>query len=234
MQLKPGNPYPLGATWDGLGVNFALFSENATKVELCLFDSADAANESQRIELREKTDMVWHAYLDGLRPGQLYAYRVYGPFEPKNGHRFNHNKVVLDPYAKAVGRKVRWQDEMFSYKMGDPAADLSFDERDNAAFAPLGSVVDPSFTWGDDRPPRIPWHKTVIYELHVKGMTMLHPGVADPIRGTYAALSAGEVIRHFKELGITAVELLPVHHHTDDKFLIDKGLSNYWGYNTLG
>jgi len=233
MLMKPGAPYPLGATWDGLGVNFALFSEHAEKVELCLFDSPEMAHESQRFALPEQTDMVWHGYLPGVRPGQLYGYRVYGPYDPLRGHRFNANKVLLDPYAKGIGRTVRWSDEMFGYTVGHPEADLSFDDRDNAAFAPLAAVVDTAFTWGDDKPPATPWHKTVIYELHVKGFTKLHPDVPEALRGTYAGLASEAAIRHLKDLGVTAVELLPVHHHVIDRHLVDKGLTNYWGYNTL-
>jgi glycogen operon protein len=233
MSMKPGAPYPLGATWDGLGVNFALFSEHAEKVELCLFDSPEMAHESQRFTLPEQTDMVWHGYLSGARPGQLYGYRVYGPYDPPRGHRFNANKVLLDPYAKGIGRTVRWSDEMFGYSVGHPDADLSFDDRDNAAFAPLAAVVDTAFTWGDDKPPATPWHQTVIYELHVKGFTKLHPEVPEAIRGTYAGLASQAAIRHLKELGVTAVELLPVHHHAVDRHLVDKALTNYWGYNTL-
>src|SRR3954451_8661495 len=179
MRVWPGRPYPLGATWDGAGVNFALFTEHATKVELCLFDKPDATQESQRLEVREYTDQVWHLYLPDLLPGQLYGYRIHGPYEPAKGHRFNPNKVVLDPYAKAIGRDLRWDDSLFGYKIGDAKADLSFDARDNAAFAPLASVVDTAFTWGDDRAPRTPWHKTLIYELHVKGFTQRLPGVPD-------------------------------------------------------
>jgi isoamylase len=233
MRVQPGQPYPLGATWDGLGVNFALFSEHATGVALCLFDSPDARTESQRIPLREHTDMVWHAYVLDLRPGQLYGYRVSGPYEPAAGHRFNPHKVVLDPYAKAVGRTLRWADELFGYRIGDPQEDLSFDERNNAAFAPLAAVADGAFTWGDDTPPRTPWHETIIYELHVKGFTQLHPDVPPARRGTYAGLASEPVLRHLGELGITAVELLPVHHHAFDRHLVELGLSNYWGYNTL-
>jgi glycogen operon protein len=234
MKIRPGSPYPLGATWDGVGVNFAIFSEHATKVELCLFDSADAKRESQRIELPEHTDMVWHGYLPDVIPGQLYAYRVHGPYEPKEGHRFNPHKLVLDPYAKAIGRDITWGPEMFAYKMGDKEEDLSFDTRDNAALAPLAAVVDPAFTWGNDKPPRTPMHKTIIYEMHVKGFTKLHPGVPDGIRGTYSALAQESVIRHLTELGVTAVELMPVHEFSDDQHLVDKGLHNYWGYNTYG
>ena len=233
MRVWPGKPYPLGATWDGAGVNFALFSENGTGVELCLFDSVTATRESARIRLTDQTDMVWHCYLPDVRPGQLYGYRVHGPYEPEQGHRFNPNKVLVDPYAKGVFRKVRWCDEMFGYRVGDAAEDLSFDDRDNAAFVPLGVVVDPAFTWGDDSSPRIPWHRTVIYELHVKGFTRLHPEVPPELRGTYAALATEPVLRYLTELGITTVELLPVHHHVHDRRLVDKGLTNYWGYNTL-
>jgi isoamylase len=234
VQVRPGQPYPLGATWDGRGVNFALFSEHATGVDLCLFDSADAASESHRIPLTEQTDMVWHGYIPGVQPSQLYGYRVSGPYEPQKGHRFNPAKVLLDPYAKAIGRTVRWSDETFGYRIGDPAADLSRDERDSAPFAPLGSVVDTAFTWGDDRPPRVPWHKTFIYETHVKGFTKRHPDLPENVRGTYAGLASDAAINHLTRLGVTAVELLPVHHHAYDRHLVEKGLSNYWGYNTLG
>jgi len=233
MSMRPGRPYPLGATWDGRGVNFALFSEHATKVELCLFDSPEAAKESARLPLVEKTDQVWHGYLPGVQPGQLYGYRVHGPYEPGNGHRFNPHKVLLDPYAKSIGRRLNWSDALFGYKMGDGAGDLSFDERDSAADSPLGIVIDPAFTWGDDRPPKTAWNKTIIYEVHVKGFTKLHPDVPENLRGTYAGLASEPAIAHLKKLGVTAVELLPVHHFTTDKYLLDKGLSNYWGYNTL-
>jgi glycogen operon protein len=233
MRVWPGRPYPLGATWDGKGVNFALFSEHATQVELCLFDAADAKSEAHRIPLPEYTDHVWHGYLPDVLPGQLYGYRVHGPYEPQQGHRFNPHKVVLDPYAKLIGRDVQWADECFAYRLGDPEADMSFDERDSAAFAPLAVVIDPAFTWGDDRPPSTPWHKTLIYELQVKGFTKLHPEVPERLRGTYAGLASEPAIRHLTELGVTAVELLPVHHFLDDRHLIDRGLTNYWGYNTL-
>ena len=194
MRVWPGRPYPLGATWNGAGANFALFSEHATKVELCLFDGPDDAREAQRIEMTECTDQVWHCYLPDAIPGQLYGYRVHGPYDPEHGHRFNANKVVLDPYAKMLGRDVRWDDSLFGYTIGQD--DLSFDERDSAAFAPLASLVDTAFTWGDDRRPRTPWHKTFIYEMHVKGFTMQHPGVAENLRGTYAGLATDAVIRH--------------------------------------
>lgn len=232
MKSKPGRPYPLGATWEGAGVNFAIFSEHAEKLELCLFNSADDKAESQRIPLTERTDQVWHCYLPSILPGQLYGYRVHGPFDPAKGHRFNSNKVVLDPYAKLIGREIRWDDSIFSYKIGQD--DLSFDERDNAAFAPLASVVDTAFTWGDDRAPRTPWHKTVIYEMHVKGFSKRHPEVPESLQGTYAGLGSEPMIKYLKDLHITAVELLPIHQSLNDRHLIDKKLSNYWGYNTLG
>jgi len=233
MRVWPGNSYPLGATWDGKGVNFALFSEYATQVELCFFDTVDAAQPSQCLTMPERTDQVWHAYLPEVLPGQLYGYRVHGPDEPQQGHRFNPSKLVLDPYAKAIGRDVRWADELFAYRMGDPDADLSFDDRDSAAYAPLAVVIDPAFTWGDDRPPRTPWHKTVIYELHVKGFTQRHPAVPERLRGTYAGLASEPVVTHLASLGVTAVELEPVHHFLDDRGLVERRLTNYWGYNTL-
>jgi isoamylase len=231
MRMWPGNSYPLGATWDGSGVNFALFCENGTKVELCLFDSPDATKESQRIPFTETTDQVWHGYFPDLLPGQLYGYRVHGPFDPANGHRFNPNKIVLDPYAKLLGRELKWDDSLFSYQMGQD--DLTFSESDSAPFAPLAMVIDPAFTWGDDRPPRTPWHRTLIYEAHVKGMTMLHPDVPEPLRGTYAGLASEAVIKHLQDLNVTAIELLPIHQSLTDRSLVDKGLSNYWGYSTI-
>jgi glycogen operon protein len=231
MRVWPGSPLPLGATWDGSGVNFAIFAENATKVELCLFDSPDAKSESQRITVKENTDQVWHCHLPDALPGQLYGYRIHGPYDPPHGHRFNPNKVVLDPYAKLLGREVRWDDSLFGYKIGQD--DLSFDDRDSAPYAPLGAVVDSAFTWGNDRPPRTPWHKTLIYEVHVKGFTQRMPGVPEPVRGTYAGMASEAAIQHLTDLGITAVELLPVHQNLQDRHLLEKGLSNYWGYNTL-
>jgi glycogen operon protein len=233
VRVWPGRPYPLGATWDGAGVNFALFSENAARVELCLFDAVDGLKESQRVLFRERTNDVWHAYLPDVLPGQLYGYRVHGPYEPAAGHRFNPNKLVLDPYVRSIGRELRWADELFGYRVGDPGADLSLDERDSAPFAPLGVVIDPAFTWGDDRPPRTPWYRTLIYELHVKGFTQLHPRVPEKLRGSYAGLSSEPAIQHLRDLGVTAVELLPVHHFVNDRSLTTKGLANYWGYNTL-
>jgi len=233
LKVWPGQPYPLGATWDGAGVNFALFTEHATRVELCLFDSGNDSEEHVCIPLREQTDLVWHCYLPGVLPGQLYGYRVHGPYEPERGHRFNPNKIVLDPYARVIGRELRWSDTMFGYRVGSAQEDLSYDDRDNADCAPLAAVVKPSFSWRRDRPPKTPWHKTVIYETHVRGFTMRHPDVPPALRGTYAGLASKAAIRHFRRLGVTAVELMPIHHHVDDRHLVEKGLSNYWGYNTL-
>jgi glycogen operon protein len=233
MRVWPGRPYPLGATWDGAGVNFALFSEHATKVELCLFEDRDDPKESDRILVREQDDQVWHCYLPDVLPGQLYGYRVHGPYEPTRGHRFNPRKVLLDPYARAIGRDLRWDDSLFGYAIGNPEQDLSLDNRDSAACAPLAMVLDTAFTWGDDRPPRTPWHKTFIYELHVKGFTQRMPGVPEKLRGTYAGLASEAALDHLQSLNVTAVELMPIHHHVDDRHLLEKGLTNYWGYNTL-
>ncbi len=233
MRVWPGKPSPLGATWDGAGVNFAIFSEHALKVELCLFDSPDSKAESHRITLPEQTDQVWHGYLPDVRPDQLYGYRVTGPYDPHYGHRFNPHKVLLDPYAKAIGRDVRWSDSMFGYTVGHAAQDVSFDERDNADGAPLGVVVNDAFIWRNDRPPKTPWHKTMIYETHVRGYTMRHPEVPEHLRGTYAGLATKASIKHLLKLGVTAVEIMPVHHHVDDRHLVEKGRTNYWGYNSL-
>src|SRR6185436_11853364 len=196
MRVWPGSPYPLGATWTGVGVNFAVFSEHATKVELCLFDAADASRERERIALTEQTAMVWHGFLPDARPNQLYGYRVHGAYEPSQGHRFNPNKIVMDPYAKSVARTIRWSDEMFGYAVGDPNEDLTPDSRDNAAFAPLAAVVDPAFTWGDDRRLGTPWHNTVIYEMHVRGFSRLHPDIPEHLRGTYEALTTEPALNH--------------------------------------
>jgi glycogen operon protein len=215
-----------------MGVNFALFSEHASQVELCLFDAGESVQETHCIPIRECTNEVWHCYLPDAKPLQLYGYRVRGPYDPPNGHRFNPNKLLLDPYARAIGRDLSWHDALFGYPIG--ADDLSLDERDSAPWAPLARVTEPAFTWGDDRPPRIPWSETVIYEVHVKGFTQQHPGVPEALRGTYAGLATPAAIRHLRELGVTAVELLPVHYHVDDRFLLERGLVNYWGYNTLG
>jgi glycogen operon protein len=232
MRLWPGSPYPLGATWDAGGVNFALFSEHATKVELCLYDSAETPVESLCVPLLERTDMVWHGYLPDVRPGQLYGYRVDGPWNPLQGHRFNQTKILLDPYAKIIGRPLRWSRSLFAYAEGTDG-DAAPDFVDSGAHAPLAAVVDPAFTWGDDRPPRTPWHETIIYELHVKGFTQLNAHIPEPLRGTYLGLASEPALRHLLNLGVTAVELMPVHHHADEWHLVQQGRCNYWGYNTL-
>ena len=229
----PGRPYPLGATWDGEGVNFALFSESAQKVELCLFDQF-GRREIHRVLLREQTDQVWHCYLPEARPGLLYGYRVHGPYEPTKGFRFNRNKLLLDPYAKQIQNGLKWHDSHFGYRVGHRNEDLSFDRRDSAPGMLKAVVVDPAFTWGADRPPHTPWHRTIIYEVHVKGFTIRHPEVPAGLRGTYAALATAPVIDHLTQLGVTAVELMPVHTFVDDRHLIERGLRNYWGYNSIG
>jgi glycogen operon protein len=232
--VYPGQAYPLGATFDGNGVNFAVFAENAAGMDLCLFDNPDDATESERIRLNEVSHHVWHAYIPGLQAGQLYGYRAYGPYDPPNGLRYNSNKLLIDPYAKAISSRVNWNDALFGYIIGDPQEDLSFSEVDSAAFAPKSVVIDPAFDWDGDQPLRIPFHKTIIYETHVRGFTMRHPGIPEEIRGTYAAIAHPVSIEYLKKLGVTAVELMPIHHFVNDKILLDKGLSNYWGYNTIG
>ena len=229
----PGQPYPLGANWDGEGVNFALFSEHAERVELCLFDEA-GRHETLRIPLQWQTDQVWHCYLPEARPGQLYGYRVDGPHDPEEGHRFNPNKLLLDPYAKDIVGQVQWDDTLFGYPIGHSDEDLRSDPRNSAHGMPKSRVIDTAFTWGDDQRLGTPWHETIIYELHVKGFTHLHPEVPTPYRGTYAGLATEPVIQHLKKLGVTAVELMPVHSFIDDRHLVEQGLSNYWGYNTIG
>ncbi len=234
MKVWPGRPSPLGATWDGSGVNFALFSENATKVELCLYAGDGGNQDAGRISLAEYTDRVWHAYLPDLRPGQLYGYRVHGPYEPERGHRFNPAKLLLDPYAKAIAGSLNWSDAQFGYTVGHPDADLSCDERDDAANVPKSVVLDPTFDWDGDARLRTPLHRTLIYELHVKGFTARHPEVPENQRGTYAGLASPTVLHYLNLLGITAVELMPVHAFVDDRPLVDRGLRNYWGYNSIG
>lgn len=228
-----GKPYPLGATWDGKGVNFALFSEHAEKVELCLFD-AKGRHEFQRITMPEQTDQIWHCYLPEARPGLLYGYRVYGKYDPLQGARFNHYKLLLDPYAKAIVGPLRWSDVLFGYKVGHKKEDVSFDRRDSASHMPKCQVIDTAFKWGYDQPPQIPWQDTIIYELHVKGFTQLHPLIPSALRGTYAGLAAEPVIDHLKKLGITAVELMPIHSFVDERHLVEKDLRNYWGYSSIG
>ena len=234
VKIWLGYPYPLGATWLGNGVNFALFSETAASVDLCLFDSQDARQENIRIPMTEHTDMVWHIFLPDVRPGQLYGYRVFGPYDPQRGHRFNSSKLLIDPYAKAISGQVNWADEMFGYVVGSPAEDLTRDFRDDAWGMPKSVVIDNSFDWGDDRSPRTPLHSSIIYEMHPKGFSKLNPALPEKLRGTYAGLAHPASIDYLKNLGATAVELLPVHHHINDKALVDRGLTNYWGYNSIG
>ncbi|HVL71371.1 MAG TPA: glycogen debranching protein GlgX [Beijerinckiaceae bacterium] len=232
-RVREGNPFPLGATWDGIGVNFALFSAHATKVELCLFD-IEGRQEIERIELPEYTDEVWHGYLPDARPGTVYAYRVHGPYEPQAGHRFNPNKLLLDPYAKQLVGSLQWDHALFGYTIGSPDKDLSFDERDSARFMQKCRVIDPAFTWGRERRPRVPWENTIVYETHLRGFTMMHPGVPKEMRGTFSGLMHHEAVDYIRSLGVTAVELLPIHAFVDDSYLVEKGLRNYWGYNTIG
>jgi isoamylase len=254
-RVREGLPFPLGATWDGLGVNFAIFSAHATKVELCLFDvdgkrelerntpswrrrpslfDTDGKRELERITLPEYTDEVWHGYLPDARPGTVYGYRVHGPYAPEQGHRFNPNKLLLDPYAKALVGPLKWHDALFGYRIGSPREDLSFDRRDSAFAMPKCRVIDPAFTWGNERPPRIRWDRTIFYETHVKGFTYRHPAVPPELQGTFTGMSHSAVIAYLKNLGITSVELMPVHGFVDDKDLLAKGLQNYWGYNSIG
>src|SRR5208283_2478121 len=231
-RVREGSPQPQGATWDGLGVNFTLFSAHATKVELCLFDDT-GKKELERIELPEYTNEVWHGYLPDARPGATYGYRVHGPYEPEAGHRFNPNKLVLDPYAKAHVGSLKWNPAIFGYTLGAEGDDLTFDKRDSARFIPKSRVIDPAFTWGRERAPSIPWDRTIIYEAHVGGYTKLHPAVPRPLRGTYAGLGRKEVVDYIKSLGVTSVELLPIHAFVNDSHLLEKGLTNYWGYNSI-
>jgi glycogen operon protein len=233
LAVLPGSPHPLGATWDGGGVNFAIFSEHAEKVELCLFDD-HGRRETARVALPEQTDLVWHGYLPDVRPGRKYGYRVYGPWNPESGHRFNANKLLLDPYAKEIHGGVKWSDALYGYRIGHQKEDLSFDRRDSARGMPKCVVTDAAFTWGEDRAPRTPWSDTVIYELHVKGFTARHPDIPPDLRGTYAGLASAPAIEHLQRLGVTAVELLPVHAFFDDRVLIERGLVNFWGYNSIG
>ena len=232
-RVTEGRPFPLGASWDGLGVNFALFSAHATRVELCLFDE-QGKTEIERIELPEYTDEIWHGYLPDARPGQVYGYRVYGPYEPEAGHRFNPNKLLIDPYAKQLVGKLQWSEALFGYTIGNPDGDLSFDERDSAPFVPKCKVIDPAFTWGEQPSPRIPWDSTVIYEAHLRGLSMRHPAVPDSHRGTCAALTNPQLLGYLRELGISSLELLPVHAFVNDQHLLEKGMNNYWGYNSIG
>ncbi|PAU63077.1 glycogen debranching enzyme GlgX [Pseudomonas sp. PIC25] len=232
-RIREGLPFPLGATWDGLGVNFALFSAHATKVELCLFDDKGEV-ELERIELPEYTNEIWHGYLPDAHPGQIYGYRVHGPYEPDAGHRFNPNKLLIDPYAKQLVGELRWSESLFGFTIGHKDADLSFDTRDSARYVPKSKVIDPAFTWGRDRPVRVPWERTILYETHVRGYTMRHPAVPENKRGTFAGLMTNEVVEYLRKLGVSSLELLPIHAFVDDQHLLEKGMHNYWGYNTIG
>ncbi|MCD9017842.1 glycogen debranching protein GlgX [Parachryseolinea silvisoli] len=233
-KVYPGSPYPLGATWDGKGVNFALYAENATGVELCLFNDPKDETEAVRIPITERSTQIWHVYIPDAKPGQLYGYRVHGPYDPAAGHRFNPAKLLIDPYAKAIAGKIEWSDALFGYETGNEAEDLSMSETDSAPFLPKCVVINPEFDWEGDRPPKIAYHNTIIYETHVRGFTKLCPEIPEELRGTYAAIGHPATIGYLQKLGITAVELMPVHHFIADRHLVEKGLTNYWGYNTIG
>ena len=234
IRVWPGRPYPLGATWDGQGVNFALFSENATGVELCLFDGPEDGIEKEKIWMPERTDQVWHCYLPDVRPGQYYGFRVHGRYAPQEGHRFNPAKLLLDPYAKAITGAIKWSDALFAYNVGGTKEDLLPMTDNDASRVPKSVVIDSAFTWGADAPLNIPWNRTIIYECHVKGMTKKHPQVPEHLRGTYLGLCSDPMIEYFLSLGVTALELLPVHQFVVDRHLAEKGLTNYWGYNSIG
>ena len=232
-KLDRGAPYPLGATWDGLGTNFAVFSAHAEQIELCLFDPT-GRREIARFDLPECTDEIWHGYLPNARLGLVYGYRAHGPYNPQEGHRFNPHKLLLDPYARRFVSALRWSDALFGYRIHSPRADLSFDRRDSAPGVPKAVISEDIFDWGDDRPPNVPWSRTVIYEAHLRGLTMLRPDIRPNERGTFAALADENVIRYLRNLGITAIELLPIHAFVQDRALIERGLKNYWGYNSIG
>ena len=231
--VYPGHPYPLGATWDGNGVNFALYADNATGVELCLYDANESGKETAKIELTERTHQIWHVYLPEAKPGQLYGYRVHGPYEPQNGHRFNPFKLLIDPYAKAIAGTIEWHDSLFGYIMGVPDPDLTFNRIDSAPYVPKSVVIDPNFDWEGDKSPKTSYHKSIIYETHVKGFTKQHPEIPEEIRGTYSALAHPVTIKYLTDLGITAIELMPVHHFIRDRHLAENNLENYWGYNSI-
>ncbi len=233
LLIEEGAPAPFGAVWDGQGVNFALFSANAQKVELCLFDPS-GRHETRRISLPSRTDQVWHVYVRGIRPGQLYGYRVHGPYDPGAGHRFNPHKLLLDPYARQIFGRVHWHDALYSYRLHAQRTDLVMDRRDSASMMPKCVVEDPAHTWASEHRPAVHWRDTVIYEAHVKGLTERHPDVPQAMQGTYSGLGHPAVIEHLLKLGVTAIELLPVHAFVDDRFLVEKKLRNYWGYSTLG
>jgi glycogen operon protein len=233
-EFMPGNPYPQGANWDGAGVNFAIFSENAESVELCLFEEAGSDRETTRIAITEKTDDVWHIYIPGVKAGLRYGYRVRGAYDPARGYRFNPAKLLIDPYAKAIDGTMKWDDALFGYTVGHPDGDLSRDDRDSAPFVPKSVVIDPFFDWRNDTQLRTPWHETIIYELHVKGYTKLHNDIPEALRGTYAGIAHPSSIDHLTSLGITAVELMPVHQAISERHLVERGMANYWGYNSIG
>jgi glycogen operon protein len=232
LAARPGAPYPLGATWDGEGVNFALFSESGVGAQLCLMDF-EGCHEA-RVAISEHTDQIWHIYLPGLSPGCRYNYRVNGAYAPADGHRYNPHKLLLDPYAKAIDGALLWDDALFGYRVGGADADLTADFRDNSQFMPAGVVIDPGFAWDGDRSPKTPWNESVIYELHVKGFTQRHPEIPRELRGTYGGLAHPAAVAHLTALGVTAVELMPVHHRITTRHLAERGLSDYWGYNTIG
>ena len=234
IAVYPGKPYPLGASFDGEGVNFALFAEHAEGVELCLFQSTESKKESFKIKMRENLHHVWHAYIPELKPGQLYGYRVHGPYDPKRGHRFNPNKLLLDPYAKAISDTIVLHDSLFGYEVGHPEADASFSTQDSGPYMPKSVVIDHYFNWENDQLPNVPYHRTIIYEVQVKGFTMLHPGIPEELRGTYAGLAHPASIGYLKQLGVTAIELMPVHQFVMDRHLREHEMTNYWGYNTIG
>lgn len=234
IEIFTGNPFPLGATWDGHGTNFAIYSQYATGMELCLFNTIHDDTESVKIRMTEKSGFIWHVYLPGIGPGQLYGFRASGPYQPSEGHRFNPNKLLLDPNAKAIAGTVDWHDSLFGYQLGDADEDISYSTEDSAPFVPKCVVIDPHFDWENDAPPKIPFHQSIIYEMHVKGFTEQHPDIPEEIRGSYAAIAHPVTIQYLKDLGITAVELMPVHHFITDRHLKEKGLTNYWGYNTIG
>lgn len=234
IEVYPGKPYPLGATWDGHGVNFSVYADNATGVDLCLFTDTNQEKESIKVRIKERIHHVWHCYIPGLEPGQLYGYRVFGHYEPENGHRFNPHKLLIDPYAKAIAGTIQWHDSLFGYKLGDEARDLSFSEEDSAPYIPKCVVINSDFNWEGDIAPKIPMHQSIIYETHVKGFTKLHPEIPEDIRGTYSAMAHPATIAYLKDLGVTAVEFMPVHHFVSDGHLQEKGLYNYWGYNSIG
>src|SRR5262245_45666729 len=233
-KVRPGLPRPLGATWDGAGVNFAVYSEHATAIELCLFEPGEASREIERIPVAERTDHVWHVYVPGARPGLRYGYRAHGAWDPGAGQCFNAAKLLLDPYAPAIAGTMAPSEAVLGHKADAPESEFPIDDRDDAADVPKSVVVDPAFDWGGDRHPRTPWSSTVIYEVHVKGFTARHPDVPLHQRGTYAGFASPPAVAYLKSLGFTAVELLPVHHAGTEPAIAERGLTNYWGYNSIG